>query len=106
MDNPARRPWTVGMWKIDNKSVGKHWTDSLSIIDAEGGEVCVLTRGYEGDKNGDGCPSWKNAVLIVAAVNAFQSDEADEIERLMTENESLKLTLVELKQNKGLRLAD
>lgn len=69
--NPARRPWTVGMWRIDNNSVGRHWTDSLSIIDADGGEVCVLTRGYEGDKNGDGCPSWKNACLIVAAVNAF-----------------------------------
>lgn len=71
-DNQARRPWTVGMWRIDSASVGKHWTDSLSIIDADGGEVCVLTRGYEGDANGDGCPSWKNAVLIVAAVNAFQ----------------------------------
>ncbi len=73
--NPARRPWTVGMWRIDEKSVGKHWTDSLSIIDADGGEVCVLTRGYEGDKNGDGCPSWKNACLIVAAVNAFQNEK-------------------------------
>ena len=73
--NLARRPWTVGMWQIDNKSVGKHWTDSLSIIDADGNEVAVLTRGYEGDENGDGCPSWKNAVLIVAAVNAFQNEE-------------------------------
>lgn len=71
MENPAPRPWTVGMWRIDNKSIGKHWTDSLSIIDADGGEVAVLTRGYEGDEQG-GCPSWKNAALIVAAVNAFK----------------------------------
>lgn len=76
MTNPARRPWTVGMWRIDSKSVGKHWTDSLSIIDADGGEVAVLTRGYEGDpKTGDGCPSWKNACLIVAAVNAFNATD-------------------------------
>ena len=48
-DNQARRPWTVGMWRIYSASVGKHWTDSSSIIDADGGEVCVLTRDYEGD---------------------------------------------------------
>lgn len=73
--NQTRRPWTVGMWQIDSASVGKHWTDSLSIMDADGGEVAVLTRGYEGDKDGDGCPSWKNAVLIVAAVNAYNGFE-------------------------------
>lgn len=82
MENPARRPWTVGMWQIDNESVGKRWTDSLSIIDADGGEVAVTTRGYEGDANGDGCPSWKNAVLIVSAVNAFIDGETDEAEWL------------------------
>ncbi len=66
------------MWRIDNASVGKHWTDSLSIRDADGGEVAVLTRGYEGDpKTGNGCPSWKNAVLIVAAVNAFHCGAID-----------------------------
>jgi len=56
---------------------------------------------------------------IITGLRLIQADErvdlhcrlytnaaADEIERLTTENESLKLTLVELKQNKGLRLAD
>ena len=54
-------------WSIDPKSEGRDWTDSLSIIDAEGGEVAILTRGYEGDTNGDGCPSYTNARLIAAA---------------------------------------
>jgi hypothetical protein len=70
MKNPAKRPWTIEQWRIDNKSVDKHWRDSLSIVDADGGEVCVLTRGYEAGVDGSGGPSWKNAELIVAAVNA------------------------------------
>ena len=56
-------------WRVDYKSADYHWTDSCSIIDADGGEVCILTRGYQGDENGEGCPSWQNAELIVAAVN-------------------------------------
>lgn len=52
-------------WRVDRESAGKHWTDSCSIVDAEGGHVCHLTRGYQ-----DG-PSWRNAELIVEAVNAF-----------------------------------
>lgn len=85
-ENPARRPWRIGAWRIDNDSVGKHWTDSLSIIDADGGEVAVLTRGYEGDANGDWCPPWKNAALIVAAVNAFEDDLNEEWQIKCREN--------------------
>ena len=58
-------------WRIDRASQHRHWRDSCSIMDAEGGEVCRLTRGYQGDENGEGCPSWDNAELIVAAVNAY-----------------------------------
>ena len=39
-------------------------------MDADNGEVAVLTRGYQGDENGDDCPSFDNAALIVASVNA------------------------------------
>jgi hypothetical protein len=62
----AAPPWSVGNWRIDNEAVSKHWTDSLSIMDANGGEVCVLTRGYESDPETGGCPSWQNARLIAA----------------------------------------
>lgn len=56
-----------GPWSIDFDSEGTQWTDSISIADADGGHVAHLTRGYEGDTNGDGCPSWANACLIAAA---------------------------------------
>jgi hypothetical protein len=54
-------------WSVDKGSVGKQWTNSVSIKDAEGGHLAHLTRGYDGDKYGDDCPSWKNANLIAAA---------------------------------------
>jgi hypothetical protein len=66
----APRPWSV-----DRDSAGKQWTDSCSILDADGGHVCHLTRGYQAETiDGDieGCPSWDNAELIVAAVNAYR----------------------------------
>lgn len=56
-------------WSVDMSSIHRHWRDSISIIDAEGGEVAVLMRGYEGDDNGDGCPSFANAQKIVDSVN-------------------------------------
>lgn len=65
----ARRPW-----KVDRDSEDKMWTNSCSILDADGGHVCHLTRGYQGDKTGDGCPSWDNAEMIVAAVNSYKGD--------------------------------
>ncbi len=58
-------------WRVDRESEGVRFTSSCAILDAEGGEVCVLNRGYQGDQNGEGCPSWDNAELIVAAVNAY-----------------------------------
>lgn len=62
-------------WKVDRSSAGRMWTDSCTILDARGGEVCHLTRGYQGeviDGDSEGCPSWDNAELIVRAVNAFK----------------------------------
>ncbi len=56
-------------WSIDKNNIGKLWTDSISIKDADGGHVAHLTRGYEGYSNGIGRPSFKNAELIVSAVN-------------------------------------
>ena len=58
---------TPGPWTVDMKYIGKMWTDSISVADADGGHVAHLTRGYEGDENGDGCPSFANARLIAAA---------------------------------------
>jgi len=61
-------------WSVDRNSANREWTNSCSIIDANGGEVCVLTRGYQGemiDGDMEGCPSWDNAEMIVAAVNAY-----------------------------------
>jgi hypothetical protein len=46
------------------------------------------------------------AVVFGPGRNSLETDAADEIERLTTENESLKLTLIELSANKNLRLAD
>lgn len=64
--NAAKMPWAVDM-----NSVGAQWTNSISIADSDGGHIAHLTRGYEADKNGDGCPSFSNAALIVTAVNAY-----------------------------------
>lgn len=63
-------------WRVDRDSEPhRHWTNSCSILDAEGGEVCVLTRGYQSEQISDGdwegCPSWDNAELIVEAINAY-----------------------------------
>jgi hypothetical protein len=57
----APMPWRVG------SDHGAEWTNSLTIYDAQGGAVCHLTRGYEGDANGEHCPSFTNARLIAAA---------------------------------------
>ena len=54
-------------WSVDEKSKHDMWTNSISIKDACGGHVAHLTRGYEGDANGEDCPSYTNAKLIVAA---------------------------------------
>lgn len=66
----APRPWRVG-----RDSIGDEWRESLTIFDADDGAVCYLTRGYEGGEDGSGGPSWKNAELIVAAVNAWRDTE-------------------------------
>ena len=62
-------------WKVDRDAKAyTPWTDSCSIVDAEGGTVCYLTRGYQpeaGDPDFVGGPSWDNAEFIVAAVNAY-----------------------------------
>lgn len=72
MDRPVLSSIAPRPWRVDRDSEGKQWTNSCSILDAEDGEVCVLTRGYQGDEEGDDCPSWDNAELIVAAVNAYE----------------------------------
>lgn len=61
----AKRPWKVG-------PSNEVWSDSVSILDAEGATVCELTRGYESNEHGEGCPSWANARLIVIAVNSYK----------------------------------
>lgn len=66
MDQPTKYQ-APAPWAVDLDSVGKQWTDSVSIADANGGHVAHLTRGYEGDANGEGCPSWINARLIAAS---------------------------------------
>jgi hypothetical protein len=58
-------------WSVDLASVNFFWKDSISIIDANGGHVAHLTRGYEGDADDESCPSYANAQLIVDAVNAY-----------------------------------
>lgn len=67
-------------WSVDRRSAGRNWTNSCSILDANGGEVCILTRGYQFEPAGDdgdweGGPSWDNAELIVAAVNAYTAQK-------------------------------
>lgn len=70
MTNPKSDMTAPKPWRVCTKTIGSHWTNSISILDADGGEVAVLTRGYQGDENGYGCPSYDNAQLIVDAVNA------------------------------------
>lgn len=60
-------------WSVDLSSEGQKWTDSISIADANGGHVAHLTRGYEGDAENDGCPSWTNARLIAAAPDLLEA---------------------------------
>ena len=52
--------------------------DSISIRDCNGGHVAHLTRGYEGDDHGDGCPSYENARLIAAAPMLLDAPPAPE----------------------------
>jgi hypothetical protein len=59
-------------WSVDSDPRNQHWTDGLSIIDAAGGTVAHLTRGYEfygssDPRAGDAGPSFANARLIAAA---------------------------------------
>jgi hypothetical protein len=61
----APLPWRVG----SDEEASSYWTDAAVVIDAAGGVVAVLSRGYEGDSNGDICPSYTNARTIVEAVN-------------------------------------
>ena len=71
MTDTTKKKWLAPLpWRVERLSIHRHWTNSISVVDAEGGEVCVFTRGYQGDENGDGCPSWDNAQEIVEAVNA------------------------------------
>ena len=72
MKSLAPRPW-----RVDREEIGLVWTNSCQILDADGGVVCHLTRGYQGvviDGVSEDCPSWGNAELIVAAVNALNLD--------------------------------
>lgn len=58
----APPPWS---YVKDNQ-----WTNAIAIVDADGGHVAILTRGYEGemiDGNREDCPSWTNARVIAAA---------------------------------------
>lgn len=77
MKHLAPRPWS-----IDTGQVGRKWTNSLTIVDGDSppGDVAYLTRGYEGDAQGDDCPSWANARLIAAAPDLLdailKSDDA------------------------------
>ena len=64
------------LWSVDMESVGRQWTNSVSIKDADGGHVAHLTRGYEGSEGGDGSPSWENAHLIAAAPDLLAACEA------------------------------
>lgn len=60
-------------WSVDRETPGKDWTDSCRIVDADGGIVCVLTRGYQPEQDCMMCggPSWDNADFIISAVNAY-----------------------------------
>jgi hypothetical protein len=64
IDGLAKLPWAV-----DHQSIGCQWTNSISISDDNGGHIAHLTRGYQGDAEGDGCASFINADFIVKAVN-------------------------------------
>jgi hypothetical protein len=64
MNALAPAPWTISLVKSQWRP---HWRNSVSVMDAEHGEICVLTHGYEIDGKGNSCPSWQNACLIAAA---------------------------------------
>lgn len=68
--------FTPGPWSVDRDYIGKMWTDSISVRDAETGHIAHLTRGYEGDANGEGCPSFANAALIAAAPELYAAAQA------------------------------
>lgn len=62
-------------WGVDEESVHAMWTDSISIVAADGGHVAHLTRGLESYSEpphpsaGESSPAFKTARLIVVAVN-------------------------------------
>ncbi len=66
-DKTAPRPWRVDCTEH------VYWKNSIAVLDANGRTVCVLTRGYQGDQDGD-LPSYDNAELIVMAVNGVKND--------------------------------
>ena len=64
---------TPGPWAVDKDSINDMWTNSISVADSDGSHVCHLTRGYESDDDGEGCPSFANARLIAAAKTMLEA---------------------------------
>lgn len=68
-------------WRVEEEPNHEHWTNSISIFDADGGEIAVFTRGYEGDENNDGCESFTNARICAAAPSML--DTLREVDRVI-----------------------
>lgn len=66
----APLPWRVGT----EEDARSYWSDAAVIMDARGGVVAVLSRGYQFDESGESCPSYVNAQAIVDAVNASAAE--------------------------------
>src|SRR3990167_7770742 len=78
--------FTPGPWLVDYESIGREWSDSVSVKDAEGGgHIAHLTRGFQADENGDDGPSLHNARLIAAAPELYSELEniVERFERCM-----------------------
>lgn len=60
-------------WRLEGDPNHRHWRSSISIYDAEGGEIAVFMRGYERDENNDGCESFTNARLCAAAPDLLEA---------------------------------
>jgi|SRR6185437_2111763 len=58
-------------WRVLFESIGRQWTDSVSIADANNCDVAHLTRGYEAERDDpeESGPSLNIAELIVGLVN-------------------------------------
>lgn len=63
-------------WSVDMDSIGKQWTNSISILDGSGtiAHVCHLTRGYGNSE--DEPYSMDNARLIAAAPELLAACDA------------------------------